>query len=464
MGRAGQSTFVGPGLKNLSSLQMLQFPSSRSPITLAIGLGIALALFSLLFNLGRGPRDGDEGPGVQEQNEFSSATRQAPVLQSWDTFIRDTVTQIPILSQKKDTKVAMRDVSEFSSVMSMALSALSLELYRDRGFYIRDSRILIRRLDVAREKLRKGWKWPCQHGKQNRAAICAVARWEGLHLQEWLVWHLLLGFERIYIYGDRISEDQTEHVAAPFVDAGFLVLEQSDNNGTGQQPVLYNKCLDRIRSEKPDVRWVAVMDLDEYLFFRPKAADAPKTEPVADALPQYCFADFLHRYQDRGAVIVNWLVYSPSFVLEPKELLVPEMLTRCRGHLEEVIKSIYNLPHTIRTVDVHSGKFKPGHDPSDEDGSPQPASPSNSALFNRSLDALQLRLHHYRPRSLDHALRWLIRGRADLPIGHFEHTRVVEYVLNELRTPWSLQDSSTRHMAALMREVLGLPRREWIAV
>ena len=49
-------------------------------------------------------------------------------------------------------------------------------------------------------------------------SICAIYRWEGPYLREWVAFHKLMGIERIYLYNNRSEDDGHREALAPYVD------------------------------------------------------------------------------------------------------------------------------------------------------------------------------------------------------------------------------------------------------
>jgi hypothetical protein len=91
-------------------------------------------------------------------------------------------------------------------------------------------------------------------------AICAIFRDEARYLAEWVTFHRLVGVERFYLYDNR-SEDDWRTALAPELAAGFVqVIAWPHKHG---QMSAYRDCLERHRT---DTRWIAFIDIDEFLF------------------------------------------------------------------------------------------------------------------------------------------------------------------------------------------------------
>src|SRR5712664_2683081 len=91
-------------------------------------------------------------------------------------------------------------------------------------------------------------------------AACAIYLDEAPFLQEWIEFHRLVGVEKFFLYNN-LSTDDHRAVLATYVDDGTVVLKDwLDKPG---QASAYRDCLDQHREE---ARWIAFIDIDEFLF------------------------------------------------------------------------------------------------------------------------------------------------------------------------------------------------------
>jgi hypothetical protein len=116
--------------------------------------------------------------------------------------------------------------------------------------------------------------------------VCAVFKNEARHLGEWLDFHSLIGVEHFFLYDDH-STDDFMTVLHPWIASGRVTLRPSQSR---KQKAIYNHCL---RHGAARCRWIAFIDLDEFLF-SPEAV----TLPVA-----------MERYSSVPAVFVHWILF-----------------------------------------------------------------------------------------------------------------------------------------------------------
>ena len=140
------------------------------------------------------------------------------------------------------------------------------------------------------------WEEPASATPSTRAepdvylSVCAIYRDEAAYLREWIEFHRLVGVERFFLYDNRSVDDHRE-VLAPYVERGSSALHDWPM-AQGQLPA-YEHC---IAEHGPESRWIAFIDLDEFLF-------SPTGQPLPEVLADY---------EQWPAVGVNWAVYGPS--------------------------------------------------------------------------------------------------------------------------------------------------------
>jgi hypothetical protein len=162
---------------------------------------------------------------------------------------------------------------------------------------------------------------------QHYLSVCAIYRNEGPYLREWIEFHRLAGVEHFYLY-DNVSEDEHLEVLAPYVDDGIVTL-RSWPVFDPQVPA-YNDCL---RWHRHDSRWIAFIDIDEFLF-SPAGQSLPEVLAGYEAWPGVAVAWTMfgtggHRTRPPGLVIENYLrtMETPDPVMNMKSVVDPRRVT-----------------------------------------------------------------------------------------------------------------------------------------
>jgi len=238
-------------------------------------------------------------------------------------------------------------------------------------------------------------------------AVCTIAKNEGQYFAEWIEWHRNLGVEKFYIY-DNESTDNTKEILLPYVASGLV--DYIFWPGLRQQLNTYDDCLDKHRL---DTRWIAVIDMDEFII------------PLRDqSIPQ-----FLKRFEDVTAVEINWLIYG-SGAAKQKE--AGNIMNRFRQHslpnhyLNRYIKSIVNPRRVFSFIGCHevariSGKTVDSH-----------GNPVKKHFKAREPQQDVIRINHYAVKSYEEFLQKRARGKANaLNIYNLDYFE--RYDLNDIK-------------------------------
>lgn len=137
-------------------------------------------------------------------------------------------------------------------------------------------------------------------------SICAIFKDEAKNLAEWLHFHDGIGADHFYLYNDA-STDEFETVLAPWIESGKVTLTDWSD---GEQVPAYDDCVRRFAGES---RWIAFIDLDEFLF-------SPKARNIKQVLASY---------RDVAAIFVYWILFGSSGHMTRPTGYVIDSYTRC---------------------------------------------------------------------------------------------------------------------------------------
>src|SRR6476646_7565853 len=109
---------------------------------------------------------------------------------------------------------------------------------------------------------------PCQAEYKYELSICAIFQGEAAYLKVWIEFHRLMGVEHFYLYNHR-SQDHYKEVLKPYIAAGLV--ELIDKPKVANRIKVFNrlqcKCYTEcLRQARGICKWVAFIDIDEYLF------------------------------------------------------------------------------------------------------------------------------------------------------------------------------------------------------
>jgi Glycosyltransferase family 92 len=220
-------------------------------------------------------------------------------------------------------------------------------------------------------------------------SVCAIFCDEAAYLHEWIEFHRLVGVERFFLY-DHKSTDDWRTVLEPYVERGEVVVH--DWPVDPGQVEAYQDCIERHGHES---RWIAFIDLDEFLF-------CPTGEPVPE---------ILRDYEDFPGVGVNWRIFGTSgHVTKPDGLVTESYMHFNRNpHSRRTIKSIVDPSRVQKAVSGHYFEYRDGLA---VDELERPITGPDFA-FTETMAMERLRINHYAQKSMEESRRKRARVRAD---------------------------------------------------
>ena len=288
-------------------------------------------------------------------------THEAPAAEQYErlsSFVGD-------LSERlRSSGIDVRDTIDAESLITLAA--------RDLDFWAADARAPL--------ALK-----PSREARKPYLSVCAIYRDEAPYLAEWIEFHRLVGVERFFLYNN-LSEDNHTEVLAPYVDEGIVVLYNFP--AFPGQVFAYIDCL---RWHREDSRWIAFIDLDEFLF-------SPTGRKVSTVLGEY---------ERWPAVAVNWAVFGTGgHRTRPEGLVIENYLHRLDIPANRHIKSIVDPVRVSRPVDPHYFRY-PYLGAVDENHNPVEERPAT-----RSVSFKRLRINHYHSKSEEEFQAKYQRARA----------------------------------------------------
>lgn len=211
-------------------------------------------------------------------------------------------------------------------------------------------------------------------------AVGAIFRNEAIHLDEWLTFHQNVGVGHFYLYNN-FSEDHYQHVLQPWVASGTVTLYDWPVK-VGQFSAYRHCC--RIHGD--DCRWLALIDIDEFLFC-PSGLDLRPT---------------LREFEHLSGVEVWQRFFGSGGHVERPSLPVTEAYRWRAPDSQTTVKSIVN-PRLVKRVCVHQSTFWSG---ASRDTSGQIVDSNALPTFDR------LKIHHYWSRSIADLHEKVARGDA----------------------------------------------------
>lgn len=190
-----------------------------------------------------------------------------------------------------------------------------------------------------------------QSGEKNKQksykyelAVCAVFQNEAAYMKEWIEFHKLVGVEHFFLYNDQSADDYLS-VLEPYIRAGEVELIQCppkpDDTLPSYEVLQAGAFMDCLHKQRNSVKWMAFIDLDEFLF-------ATQVDDLRV---------FLKDYIDHPAIAVNWQMFGTSDVpFIPADKLMIEMLvnqSKVNFHRNRWVKCIVQPALTTEVFNPH---------------------------------------------------------------------------------------------------------------
>lgn len=207
-------------------------------------------------------------------------------------------------------------------------------------------------------------------------AIVAIAKNEGLYIQEWLEYHRLIGINKVYLY-DNESTDDTVKIIQPYIDEGFVTYYRMP--GVGRQLDAYN---DAIYKYKNECRYMAFIDLDEYIM---------PEEPFGNL--SKVIKQIVSSRKNAVGIALNWCLYGNSgHKMRPNGLITENYIDRAHesNPMNHMIKTLCNPRFVKYYISPHYPQYYLGAISVDSTGSYQ-----SKGWFCRNLTFKNIRLNHY---------------------------------------------------------------------
>lgn len=166
---------------------------------------------------------------------------------------------------------------------------------------------------------------------QYNLSVLAIVKDEGPYLREWIEYHRIVGVDKFYIY-DNESSDNIAKILAPYIKEG--IVDYTYWPGQAQQLPAY---ADWLVKHKMDTKWVAVIDLDEFIL------------PISEK----SIIDYLNKLPlEVSAAVISWFMFGSNGHDKKPDGLVIESYTKRAKKKHYHYKTIAN-PRLCHGLHVH---------------------------------------------------------------------------------------------------------------
>ena len=227
-------------------------------------------------------------------------------------------------------------------------------------------------------------------------SILAIFKNEAKVMKEWLDHHIAHGVDHFYLIDDN-SLDNVYDSMDPYLEKGYVSFHKAPKeDSTYRQIAGYHRIFSDFILSKNESRWVAIIDLDEFLYSPRYPRDLKRV---------------FREHEDLSLVGVNWAMYGSSNYLEQPASVIDSFLYRAdftnyekypyltdhykvlkkkNNTLNDWQKYVINTANKIQSVEVHQAYVE---------------GTSDNLSINRDAENPYLILNHYSIQSKDYFLR-----------------------------------------------------------
>ena len=257
------------------------------------------------------------------------------------------------------------------------------------------------------------------------AAICAIQKQGLKYVDEWVDYHMGIGFTTIYLYDN--SEDfelkkwhakrflqQSIPTSSNRVHPPVQIIHWPGTHAGGQQLPAYSNCTKTIQKHNNTHDWIAFIDLDEFFVIK----DTNKYPLITNVLDTIS--------SNAGGLAVNWQFFDFNNQTKYEAKPLTMRFTRRKQnnptniHVKmiarsETLKDVWPTPHEARyknktIFSVRNKEYKTDDTNGDTVKGP----------FNHKVPTDVLVLHHYGSKSVEEFRSRCARGRATVQGGQYD--------------------------------------------
>ena len=221
--------------------------------------------------------------------------------------------------------------------------------------------------------------------------IVCIAKKEHDYIEEFIKYHLKIGFKFIYLY-DNEDEPTYENMLYKYKDNLKVIHLPFNNYHKGVQYI----ALDDFKENylfKTNITHVAHIDIDEFIVLK-------KHKNICDFINEYIV-------EDCQGIGINWRHFGSSGRTEKSNEPVTIRFIMCENNGNKHVKTIFKKDNFLRYDNVHYPIFSEGYNKS-----------TNGTIikeaFNENIDFSIIQLNHYKCKTLPEFRYIRTRLRADI--------------------------------------------------
>jgi len=221
--------------------------------------------------------------------------------------------------------------------------------------------------------------------------IVCIAKLEHDYIEEFVKYHLAIGFKRIYIY-DNEDKPTYQKLLHKYNDNIKIIHLPFNNYHKGVQYIALDHFVDKIM-HNDNITHVAHIDIDEFIVLK-------KHNNISEFICEYIT-------NDCAGIGMNWRFFGSSNHTEKSQEPVTIRFTMCENNGNMHIKTLFNKDLFLKYNSCHDVNVRKGFNIKSTNGS------IIQGPFNNSIDFSVIQLNHYKCKTLPEFRYIRSRGRSD---------------------------------------------------
>ena len=241
--------------------------------------------------------------------------------------------------------------------------------------------------------------------------IVCIAKKEHDYIEEFVKYHLALGFKYIYLY-DNEDLPTYENMLDKYKDYIQFTHIPFNNYSKGVQYIALDHFIENYLFNT-NITHVAHIDIDEFIVLK-------KHANICDFINDYIVGDC-------EGIAMNWRYFGSSGQTEKSDIPVTMRFTMCQQGGNLHIKTLFKKDNFLKFSECHSVQLSKGHIKS-----------TNNIIvngpFNNNIDFDVIQLNHYKCKTLPEFIYIRQRQRADVKVDIHEnvHESFIATDINEI--------------------------------
>ena len=221
--------------------------------------------------------------------------------------------------------------------------------------------------------------------------IVCIAKYEHDYIEEFVKYHLALGFSHIYLY-DNEDEPIYHIILKDYLKYLTITHIKGNDFNLAIQFIILNHFTDNILHTSNKITHVIHIDIDEYIVLK-------KHKNICEFIEEYI-------KDDCQGIGINWRFFGSSGEEKQTNEPITQRFIRCQEGGDKHIKTLFKKEHMIQYALPHNIILSKGVIRSTNGKTIYDS-------FNEDYDYSIIQLNHYKTKTYEEFIKTSIRGRCD---------------------------------------------------